>query len=156
MTWLTHFLYSCREAETDVFTVIEEQTGGALSPRPAIGQNNLEDLLEEDEDEVNSETENLKQKQQELVGLILQSSVFNRSIVMTLSTVFHQIFWNYIQGMLMNFKSLPLDRIYKMLRMLAMNDSSMLVDQNKIRLFLNSKVQDGVLCIEAGKYRLNK
>lgn len=121
-----------KETPADTYTIIEEQVGGSSPQDSAATKNDLKNLLEEEEAEEDSKAENDKQKQQE------------------------QVLWNYVQGMLMNFESLPLDRIHKMLKMFAMQDSSMQMDQPKLRTFLNSRVQSGLLCIEGGKYRINK
>nr|XP_039257571.1 anaphase-promoting complex subunit 2-like [Styela clava] len=121
-----------KETAPDTYSIIEEQPVGSMPQNSAATKNDLANLLEEDEEEEDTKADDLKQKQQE------------------------QVLWNYVQGMLMNFESLPLDRIHKMLKMFAMQDSSMKLDQPKLRIFLNSRVQSGLLSIEGGKYRINK
>ena len=89
----------------------------------------LETFDEEEEDGDEKEDEESKQKHQ-------------------------QILWNYIQGMLKNLESLPLERIHKMLQMFVMHDANVQIEIAQLREILNRKIQKGVLLCEHGKYKL--
>ncbi len=79
-----------------------------------------------------------------------------------------QVFWSYISNMLINFESLPLDRIYKMLRMFAMpggaggaeggsgHGGAGECDIEEVRAFLDRKVRAHELVFSGGQYRLPK
>jgi len=77
-----------------------------------------------------------------------------------------QVFWSYISNMLINFESLPLERIYTMLKMFAMppSDSSSNsahsgsgeCDIEEVRAFLDRKVRAHDLVFCGGQYRLPK
>ena len=77
-----------------------------------------------------------------------------------------QVFWSYISNMLINFESLPLERIYTMLKMFAMPPSdassnsahsgSGECDIEEVRAFLDRKVRAHELVFSGGQYRLPK
>ena len=70
-----------------------------------------------------------------------------------------QVFWSYIYNMLVNLESLPLERIYQMLKMFAMqgpNSSGAEVDVDQVRNFLDKKVRERELLFSGGQYRLPK
>ncbi|CAB4060000.1 unnamed protein product [Lepeophtheirus salmonis] len=59
-----------------------------------------------------------------------------------------QVFWSYIVGMLTNLESLPLDRIFQMLKMFAMQGPSAVeCSIEELRSFLDSKVRDHQLIV---------
>jgi anaphase-promoting complex subunit 2 len=67
------------------------------------------------------------------------------------------VFWSYIVGMLTNLECLPLDRIYQMLRMFAMQGPSAVeCDMAELRAFLDNKVRQHKLAFSGGQYRLPK
>ncbi|XP_077986811.1 anaphase-promoting complex subunit 2-like [Glandiceps talaboti] len=68
-----------------------------------------------------------------------------------------QVFWSYIVGMLTNLESLPLERIYSMLKMFAMQGPSAVeCSEEELRHFLDSKVKEQKLIFSGGVYRLPK
>jgi anaphase-promoting complex subunit 2 len=78
-----------------------------------------------------------------------------------------QVFWSYISNMLINFESLPLDRIYTMLKMFAMapgggegggggSGGAGECDIEEVRGFLDRKVRAHELVFSGGQYRLPK
>ncbi|XP_040581618.1 anaphase-promoting complex subunit 2 [Lepeophtheirus salmonis] len=68
-----------------------------------------------------------------------------------------QVFWSYIVGMLTNLESLPLDRIFQMLKMFAMQGPSAVeCSIEELRSFLDSKVRDHQLIVSGGLYKLPK
>ncbi|CAK8674965.1 unnamed protein product [Clavelina lepadiformis] len=130
-----------KEIEPDNYVTIEKRPGTTSSnaSAPAASGGGVVDASEhfvnlcdeeEDEEKANSDEEEEKKKKNE------------------------QVFWNYVQGMLKNLESLPLDRIHKMLQMFAMHDSDMQIEMAQLRQLLNDKVQKGLLVIEQGKYKL--
>jgi len=67
------------------------------------------------------------------------------------------MFWSYILGMLTNLESLPLERIYQMLRIFAMQGPSAVeCDMQELRAFLDTKVRQHKLAFSGGHYRLPK
>ena len=67
------------------------------------------------------------------------------------------MFWSYILGMLTNLESLPLERIYQMLRIFAMQGPSAVeCDMQELRAFLDTKVRQHKLAFCGGNYRLPK
>jgi len=67
------------------------------------------------------------------------------------------VFWSYIVGMLTNLESLPLERIYQMLRMFAMQGPSAVeCEVTELRAFLDNKVRQHKLAVSGGQYRLPK
>jgi len=62
------------------------------------------------------------------------------------------MFWSYIEGMLTNLDSLPLERIHSMLKLFATVECS----QEELQAFLDSKVQQSLLVYSAGQYQLPK
>ena len=68
-----------------------------------------------------------------------------------------QVFWSYIVNMLINLESLPLDRIFQMLKMFAMQGPSAVeCDIDELRAFLDQKVFQHELLFSAGQYKLPK
>nr|XP_002124151.1 anaphase-promoting complex subunit 2 [Ciona intestinalis] len=67
----------------------------------------------------------------------------------------NKMFWFYIKGMLKNFQSLPIDRIHKMLKMFAVNDANMQIELPQLKQILNEKVQQGLLVLNGGKFKLS-
>ncbi|XP_070531907.1 anaphase-promoting complex subunit 2-like [Ptychodera flava] len=68
-----------------------------------------------------------------------------------------QVFWSYIVGMLTNLESLPLERIYSMLKMFAMQGPSAVeCSEEELRHFLDCKVKEQKLIFSGGVYRLPK
>ncbi|XP_072422395.1 anaphase-promoting complex subunit 2 isoform X2 [Chiloscyllium punctatum] len=68
-----------------------------------------------------------------------------------------QLFWTYIQGMLTNLESLPLERIHTMLKMFVMTGPVMAeIDMQELQAFLQKKVKDHQLVYSGGVYRLPK
>lgn len=67
-----------------------------------------------------------------------------------------QIFWSYIVGMLINLDSLPLERIYQMLKMFAAQEPGMEFSQQELKHFLQRKVKEQLLAFAAGVYYLPK
>nr|CAB3221504.1 anaphase-promoting complex subunit 2-like [Phallusia mammillata] len=123
-----------KESKPDTYEIVElnesSTSGGPTSS--SVASRIAGGCEEEEEDGVNSDTEKDKREKDE------------------------QLFWNYVQGMLKNFESLPLERIHKMLQMFAMHDADMQIESGQLRHLLNAKVQSGLLTIEQGKYKLVK
>ncbi|XP_075897568.1 anaphase-promoting complex subunit 2 [Nelusetta ayraudi] len=68
-----------------------------------------------------------------------------------------QLFWAYIQAMLTNLDSMPLERIHSMLRMFVATGPVVTeMDVNELEAFLERKVRDHQLIMSAGVYRLPK
>lgn len=68
-----------------------------------------------------------------------------------------QVFWSFIVNMLINLESLPLDRIFQMLKMFAMQGPSAVeCDIEELRSFLDEKVRQHELLFSAGQYKLPK
>ncbi|CAH1272684.1 ANAPC2 [Branchiostoma lanceolatum] len=67
-----------------------------------------------------------------------------------------QMFWVYVQGMLTNLDSLPLERIHSMLKMFAMRDNPIEISLPELKAFLDSKVRSQQLLLSGGKYKLPK
>jgi len=66
-----------------------------------------------------------------------------------------QVFWTFIVNMLINLESLPLDRIFQMLKMFAMQGPSNIeCDIEELRSFLDDKVRQHELLFSGGQYRL--
>ena len=67
------------------------------------------------------------------------------------------VFWKFIENMLTNLESLPLDRIFQMLKMFAMQGPSAgECDIEELRSFLDEKVRQHELLFSAGQYKLPK
>ncbi|XP_058462481.1 anaphase-promoting complex subunit 2 [Malaya genurostris] len=64
-----------------------------------------------------------------------------------------QVFWSYIEAMLTNLDSLPLDRIHQMLKMFA---SQVDVSQEELKNILQRKVREHKLVYAGGVYQLPK
>ncbi|XP_043268898.1 anaphase-promoting complex subunit 2 [Venturia canescens] len=68
-----------------------------------------------------------------------------------------QVFWSYIVGMLTNLDSMPLERIYQMLKMFAsQGPGAVECGLPELRLFLDRKVREHQLLFSGGLYRLPK
>ncbi|OCT66856.1 anaphase-promoting complex subunit 2 [Xenopus laevis] len=68
-----------------------------------------------------------------------------------------QLFWTYIQAMLTNLESLPLERIHTMLKMFVMTGPVVTeIDIQELQSFLQKKVSDHQLVYSGGVYRLPK
>ncbi|KAM4664309.1 anaphase-promoting complex subunit 2 [Discoglossus pictus] len=68
-----------------------------------------------------------------------------------------QLFWTYIQAMLTNLESLPLERIHSMLKMFVMTGPVVTeIDMQELQGFLQKKVSDQHLVYSGGVYRLPK
>lgn len=68
-----------------------------------------------------------------------------------------QLFWAYIQAMLTNLDSMPLERIHSMLRMFVATGPVVTeMDVSELEAFLERKVRDHQLIMSAGVYRLPK
>ncbi|XP_071981367.1 anaphase-promoting complex subunit 2 [Engystomops pustulosus] len=68
-----------------------------------------------------------------------------------------QLFWTYIQAMLTNLESLPLERIHSMLKMFVMTGPVVTeIDIQELQGFLQKKVSDQHLVYSGGVYRLPK
>ena len=68
-----------------------------------------------------------------------------------------EVYWSYVNGMLMNVGSLTLERIHSMLRMFAVHgEASSQCSVNEVKAFLASKVSDGKLVYVGGAYKLPK
>ncbi|XP_075041569.1 anaphase-promoting complex subunit 2 [Mixophyes fleayi] len=68
-----------------------------------------------------------------------------------------QLFWTYIQAMLTNLESLPLERIHSMLKMFVMTGPVVTeIDIQELQGFLQKKVSDLQLAYSGGVYRLPK
>lgn len=68
-----------------------------------------------------------------------------------------QVFWSYIVNMLINLESLPLDRIFQMLKMFAMQGPSAVeCNIEELRSFLDEKVRQHELLFAGGQYKMPK
>ncbi|XP_073456018.1 anaphase-promoting complex subunit 2 [Aquarana catesbeiana] len=68
-----------------------------------------------------------------------------------------QLFWTYIQAMLTNLESLPLERIHSMLKMFVMTGPVVTeIDIQELQGYLQKKVSDQQLVYSGGVYRLPK
>ena len=71
-----------------------------------------------------------------------------------------QVFWSYIVNMLINLESLPLERIFQMLKMFAMvhsqGPSAVECKIDALRAFLDEKVRQHELVFTGGQYKLPK
>lgn len=68
-----------------------------------------------------------------------------------------QVFWSYIEGMLTNLNSLPIERIHAMLKMFAMpGPTTSEISEHELKLFLDKKVRDQELVFSGGVYKLPK
>ena len=64
-----------------------------------------------------------------------------------------QVFWSYIEAMLTNLDSLPLERIHQMLKMFA---SQVDFSQEELKNILQKKVREHKLIYTGGVYQLPK
>jgi len=119
------------ENTTDTFTLVEEgemKRGAGFSDVSGVTHS-----LEEDQED--SITASSADQREEELGM----------------------FWSYILGMLTNLESLPLERIYQMLRIFAMQGPSAVeCDMQELRAFLDTKVRQHKLSFSGGHYRLPK
>lgn len=68
-----------------------------------------------------------------------------------------QLFWTYIQAMLTNLESLPLERIHSMLKMFVMTGPVVSeIDMQELQGFLQKKVNEQQVVYSGGVYRLPK
>ena len=69
-----------------------------------------------------------------------------------------QVFWSFIINMLINLESLPLDRIFTMLKMFAVQGPAAVneCDIEELRSFLDEKVRQHELLFSGGQYKLPK
>ncbi|KAK9879331.1 hypothetical protein WA026_004182 [Henosepilachna vigintioctopunctata] len=67
-----------------------------------------------------------------------------------------QTFWSYIVGMLMNLDTLSLERIHQMLKMFALQGSSVEYNIHELKIFLDKKVREHQLIHSNGLYKLPK
>lgn len=65
------------------------------------------------------------------------------------------VYWSYIQGMLRNLGSLPVDRIHSFLTMLVPKDDPYVKTKEELETFLLSLVEEEKLACIDGKYSLN-
>ncbi|EPQ50963.1 Cullin [Gloeophyllum trabeum ATCC 11539] len=63
-----------------------------------------------------------------------------------------RVFWNYIEGMLTNLGSLPLDRIQNMLKFARGYDRSI----EQLGMFMEAARREGLVVVRDGMWRLNK
>ncbi|XP_071820254.1 anaphase-promoting complex subunit 2-like [Apostichopus japonicus] len=67
------------------------------------------------------------------------------------------VFWSYIEGMLTNLNSLPIERIHAMLKMFAMpGPATSEISEHELKLFLDKKVKEQELIFSGGFYKLPK
>ena len=118
-----------QESSPDHFKLIEE---GPMRRMSGIASNNEADMHD---DESESVTRNSSDQRTEELA----------------------VFWNYITNMLINLESLPLDRIFQMLKMFApQGPSAVEIDMEELRSFLDEKVRQHELLFSGGQYRLPK
>jgi anaphase-promoting complex subunit 2 len=119
-----------KETAADVFTLIEEGPMRRMSG--AIGPAESGHDLDEESESVTRTSRD--QRAEEL-----------------------QVFWSFIVNMLINLESLPLDRIFQMLKMFAMQGPSAVeCDIEELRSFLDDKVRQHELLFSGGQYKLPK
>merc|ERR1712179_336355 len=119
------------ESTPDTFTLVED---GSMKRGTGLGDmSGVTHSLDEDQEE--SITASSADQREEELGM----------------------FWSYILGMLTNLESLPLERIYQMLRIFAMQGPSAVeCDMQELRAFLDTKVRQHKLAFSGGHYRLPK
>ena len=66
-----------------------------------------------------------------------------------------RVYEQFVTGMLVNFPSLPLSRIYNMLKMFVM-DGGFTQTEGQLQLFLNNLVEEGKLARTGDEYSLVK
>jgi len=121
-----------RETDDDTYMLIEE--GPMRRPSGISGDSHGQAMGVEEDGEESVTASSKDQREEEL-----------------------NVFWSYIVGMLTNLESLPLDRIYQMLRMFAMQGPSAVeCDMTELRAFLDNKVMQHKLAFSGGQYRLPK
>lgn len=67
-----------------------------------------------------------------------------------------QVFWSYIEAMLTNLDSLPLERIHQMLKMFASQGPGYEFSQDELKSILQRKVREHKLIYTGGVYHLPK
>merc|ERR1719357_1737200 len=119
------------ETSSDTFTLVEES---GMKKTTGLGvMSGISHSLDEDQED--SITASSADQREEELGM----------------------FWSYILGMLTNLESLPLERIYQMLRIFAMQGPSAVeCDMQELRAFLDTKVRQHKLAFSGGHYRLPK
>ena len=119
------------ESSSDTFTLVEES-----GMKKSTGLGDMSGISHSlDEDQEDSITASSADQREEELGM----------------------FWSYIFGMLTNLESLPLERIYQMLRIFAMQGPSAVeCDMEELRAFLDTKVRQHKLAFSGGHYRLSK
>lgn len=63
-----------------------------------------------------------------------------------------ELSWQFIQGMLANHPSLPVDRIHSLLSMFI--EGGISLTEQGLQQFLNVKVDEGLLAYSSGEYSL--
>ncbi|XP_052873617.1 anaphase-promoting complex subunit 2 [Anopheles cruzii] len=116
-----------RETKENVFVLVDKNDDSEKSLEQMQGQSN--DMCEEEEAESAMESAS-DQREEEL-----------------------QVFWSYIEAMLTNLDSLPLDRIHQMLKMFA---SQVDFTQDELKNILQRKVREHKLVYAGGVYQLPK
>ncbi|XP_040156156.1 anaphase-promoting complex subunit 2 [Anopheles arabiensis] len=116
-----------RETKENLFVLIDKSTESDVSADAMQAQPN--DVCEEEEAESAMESAS-DQREEEL-----------------------QVFWSYIEAMLTNLDSLPLDRIHQMLKMFA---SQVDFTQDELKHILQRKVREHKLVYAGGVYQLPK
>ena len=122
-----------KETKTDKFDLIKDQKGNLSSNLVYSNDNMLS--IEEDFDDLGNEKAGSSNQDD-------QDGKFT-------------VYWSFIQNMLNNLNSLPLERIYTMLQMFAMQGSSQNeLTNHELRHFLDSKVKEHKLVYTNGQYKL--
>uniref|UniRef100_A0AAG5DBB4 Anaphase-promoting complex subunit 2 n=1 Tax=Anopheles atroparvus TaxID=41427 RepID=A0AAG5DBB4_ANOAO len=116
-----------RETKENMFVLVDSSADSGKQVEQANTQSN--DVCEEDEAESAMESAS-DQREEEL-----------------------QVFWSYIEAMLTNLDSLPLDRIHQMLKLFA---SQVDFTQDELKNILQRKVREHKLVYAGGVYQLPK
>jgi len=135
--WQSHGLV--KEDPQDVWTLHEDRplSGGAvLAPSKTTGSDTQVFVLDPD-DEVEPATATAQDLKEEEMNL----------------------YWTYVEGMLRNIESLPLERIHSMLKMFTASSpgsggSSGTLELDELKSFLAKKVKEQKLLLVSGVYRL--
>lgn len=116
-----------RETKENFFVLVDSSADSGKQTEQAHTQSN--DVCDEDEAESAMESAS-DQREEEL-----------------------QVFWSYIEAMLTNLDSLPLDRIHQMLKLFA---SQVDFTQDELKSILQRKVREHKLVYAGGVYQLPK
>ncbi|RWS23068.1 anaphase-promoting complex subunit 2-like isoform X2, partial [Leptotrombidium deliense] len=123
-----------KEVKSDKFVLVEDIADNEES-NDNVDKMNVEEYSAYDDDSLEIDLQSSQQRETEEAKF--------------------KVYWSFIENMLTNLNSLPLERIHTMLQMFALqNPSSNELSQQSLRQFLDTKVREQKLVLSGGQYRL--